>query len=135
MGTTKFSLFEYHYPLLEPTREYMETTLASVQDIAAMKLAAVSDRGSRRDFVDLYFIIALEKRISFEQLFELYDQKFAVLQQNKLHLLKSLVYFEDAEAESMPHLLHSVEWTDVKEFFEKEVHLMSKQFIEREKTL
>ena len=128
-GDTKFSLFEYHYPLLEPVVSFMNIALASISDIAAMKLAAVADRGSRRDFIDLYVMIVVEKKLTFEALFLLYDQKFAVLQQNKMHLLKSLVYFDDAEADVMPQMLRPVEWRDVKKFFQNEVNRISKQYL------
>ena len=56
LGVTT-SFFAYSYPLLEP----IEATpwgfgLAGLSDIAAMKLDAAAGRGSRKDFIDLYFL-------------------------------------------------------------------------------
>lgn len=129
VGETKFSIFEYHYPLLKPAIRFMDVALASITDIAAMKLAAIADRGSRRDFIDLYVIAALEKHVSLEEVFALYDEKFRVLHQNKLHLLKSLGYFEDAEKEHMPEMLRAIVWEDVKTFFQNEAARISKQLL------
>lgn len=92
-----------------------------------MKLSAISDRGTKRDFIDLYFIIAIEKLFTFQEIFDLYDRKFKILKQNKAHILKSLVYFDDADKQLMPQMLKEVSWVKVKKFFELETkHLIKK---------
>ena len=48
--------------------------LADVRDIALMKLAAISGRGSRKDFVDLYII--LQDEPSLETYFDLLPRKY-----------------------------------------------------------
>lgn len=130
VGTTKFSLFEYQYPLLEPLISYGSIFLASCVDIAAMKLAAIGDRGARRDFIDLHCMVAIKRLFSLDDVFAAYDKKFAVLHQNKLHLLKSLMYFEEAEVDSMPHMLEPVDWKAVSGFFEKETKRLSRILLE-----
>jgi hypothetical protein len=117
---TKFSLFFYDYPLLSKPKRFLDTNIADVRDIAPMKLLAVSDRGIKRDFIDLYFIIAIEKIFTLSEVFNLYDLKFKTLPQNKIHILKSLSYFESAERMPMPKMLKEVNWREVKEFFIKE---------------
>jgi hypothetical protein len=53
----KTSFFAYRHPLLKPLEHGpLTVSLASIPDIATMKLAAIAGRGSRKDFVDLYFI-------------------------------------------------------------------------------
>lgn len=52
----KFSLFEYTYPLVAATKSYLSLNVADLKDIGAMKIDAISSRGARRDFIDLYFI-------------------------------------------------------------------------------
>ena len=47
-------------------------------------------------------------------------KKFRVLRQNKMHIIKSLVYFEDAEKDLMPRMIKDVEWSKVKNFFKRE---------------
>lgn len=86
-----------------------------------MKIAAISDRGTKRDFIDLYFIIKMEKVLSLDEILRLYDKKFGLLKQNKIHILKSLCYFDDAEQEPMPKMLKDVSWKEVKKFFEEEI--------------
>ena len=49
------------------------------------------------------------------------NKKFKVLHQNKLHIIKSLIYFEDANHNPMPKMLKEVKWNEVKKFFETEV--------------
>ena len=122
---TRFSLFFYSYPLLDKPKEFLKIAIASIKDIAPMKIAAISDRGTKRDFIDLYFIVAIEKLYSMEEILNFYDEKFSLLHQNKLHILKSMIYFEDAESERMPKMLKNVEWKKVKIFFEKEVKRLS----------
>ena len=129
LGKTRFSLFFYDYPLLARPEKFLNISIASVRDIASMKVAAISDRGTKRDFIDLYFILAKEKTFTLEEILNLYDKKFQVLRQNKLHLLKSLVYFEDAEKDKMPKMIKPANWKEVKKFFEKEVKNISRKIL------
>jgi len=126
---SRFSLFFYSYPLLFKTNKFLGAEIADIGDIAAMKIAAISDRGVKKDFIDLYFIIKKEKILSLGNALELYDKKFATLAQNKLHILKSLQYFADAEESEMPKMIKLVSWPDVKSFFQKEVKNLSKELL------
>ena len=128
IGETKFSLFFYDYPLLFDTHNFGNIKIADIKDIAPMKIAAISDRGTKRDFIDLYFIIKIEKILTLQEALELYNKKFKTLKQNKVHILKSLRYFDDAESGKAPKMIKKVSWKDVKDFFEKEVKKMSKDF-------
>ena len=127
LGKTRFSLFIYESPLLFPAQEFAGAVLADVRDIAAMKIAAISDRGTKRDFIDLYTIVASRNIISLAECLNLYDKKFKALDQNKTHILKSLVYFNDAEADLMPKMLERVGWPEVKKFFQKEITALSRK--------
>jgi hypothetical protein len=120
VGKTRFSYFFYEYPLQFKTLNFDGVALADPRDIAAMKIAALADRGTKRDFIDLYFIFAVEKIISIDEALRAYDRKFKALGQNKMHVLKSLAFFEDAESEKMPKMLKSVNWKEVKAFFRRE---------------
>jgi hypothetical protein len=82
-----------------------------------MKLSAITSRGTMRDFVDLY--VAAE-RYGLRELLQLFDRKYGKAGYNRVHILKSLTFFEDAEKDSMPHLLSPLRWEDVKRFFERE---------------
>src|SRR3989344_7938351 len=69
LGGVKFSLFYYPYPLLKKTISFRNINIASVTDIAAMKIAAISERGTKRDFIDLYFIL---QKITLARAFNFY---------------------------------------------------------------
>ena len=125
INETKFSLFYYPYPLISETLNYQDIQIANIQDIAAMKVDAISGRGKRRDFIDLYYI---SKQISLSDSLELYDKKYKKLSTNKFHILKSLDYFVDADAESESEvLIEDYSWNKVKKFFQEETIKIAKE--------
>jgi Nucleotidyl transferase AbiEii toxin, Type IV TA system len=110
------SFFHYDYPLLRPLRESAwGLWLADPDDIAAMKIAAVAGRGSRKDFVDLYFFA--REIAPLEHALRQFRDKYHSMRMDPYHLLRSLTFFEDAEAEAMPDLLAGVSWDEIKTFF------------------
>lgn len=119
----RLSLLEFSYPLLAEPIRWPEHELAvlSLDDIACMKLSAIAQRGSRKDFVDLLALVQEHRPLG--ELLELYRRKFDV--QEIGHLLYSLVYFEDAEAERMPKMLWAVEWRAVRKRIEGWVRELS----------
>ncbi len=114
-----FSLFIYKYPLIFPPIKYLSLDIADIRDIAAMKIDAIATRGAKRDFIDLYFIG--QSGYQLEQLLDIYDKKYKNLATAKMHIVKSLIYFDDAESDEMPKMLKKVAWEDVKKYFENEV--------------
>lgn len=125
----RFSLFSYNYPLLSPRHKFLNVNIADIQDIVPMKIAAVSDRGSKRDFIDIYFVLKVKKILTLEQMLKLYDRKFKSLNQNKIHILKSLSYFEDADKDEMPKMIQEVKWEEVKKFFKQETKKLSNKLL------
>lgn len=114
----KLSFFSVRDPFLFPPQPYRFFGLAAIDDIALMKLAAISGRGCRRDFIDLYTILMSGR--SLESLFALLPDKYGAERINTYHILKSLTYFEDAETEPMPAMLEPFDWNDCKAFFVRE---------------
>lgn len=127
MNDEKVSFFYYRYPILKPSHSWKGISIASVKDLAAMKIEAISGRGKRRDFIDLYVLC---KNISLEDFLQAYEQKYKVLANNLIHILKSLEYFDDAEHDEIPQMIQKISWDEVKAFFEKEVKRLSKKFLE-----
>jgi hypothetical protein len=123
----RFSLFYYDYPLLSRFEKFGEINLASIKDIAAMKLVAITNRGAKRDFIDIYFISKME---GLEKLLEYYEKKYKKVKPNIYNVLKGLVYFDDAEDESMPRMIKSVSWDKVKEYFRDEVKKIVRKRLE-----
>lgn len=124
----KLSFFRYPYGLLFPLIDWQGIGLADWRDIACMKLDVVSSRGSKKDFIDLYFIL---QKCSLAELLELFAKKYQDIKYNKIHLLKSLIYFADAEKEPMPVMIKNIDWSEVKLFLEKIVKngLVKKGFL------
>lgn len=105
----KVDIVNYTYPWLEDVIYKDGLRLASNLDVAAMKLSAITGRGSKKDFIDLYFLL---KQQSLSQMLDLYLRKF---NDGSLFLvLKSLVYFDDADVEEMPNMLIPIKWKMVK---------------------
>lgn len=108
----------YPNPLLQPlinVEEVPGLLLASLTDIAVMKWVALSQRGARKDFIDLYFICRHGKEL--EDLLALFPEKYPGMDINHYHTVKSLSYFDDAETETMPVMVEKADWMAVKRFF------------------
>jgi len=114
----RFSLFYYDYPLLSKFEKFGKINLASIKDISAMKLVAITNRGAKRDFIDIYFISKIE---DLEKLLNYYKKKYKKVKPNIYNVLKGLVYFDDADDEPMPRMIKGVSWDEVKEYFRDEV--------------
>lgn len=117
---TKLSFFKVRAPFLFKAAPHRFFAVADRRDIALMKLAAISGRGSRKDFIDLYFI--LRDAPSLNAYFELLPRKYGAARLNTYHILKSLTYFDDAEAEPAPRMLETLDWKECKAFFVREAH-------------
>jgi hypothetical protein len=116
----KASFFGYPHALIKPAATGPAGfTMADVPDIAAMKLAAIAGRGSRRDFVDVYCIC--RQCFPLKVAFQFLQAKFPAHQYDLCHILRSLTYFADAEAEPMPVMRVDITWEEVKQFFASEV--------------
>lgn len=122
----KFSLFHYPYELIDKTTNYLGVNLLSKEDIASMKLVAITDRGTKKDYIDLFCLADI---FPIEKMFEYYDQKYHNFEINKITLLKALQYFEDADGSEMPQMIKKISWGEVKKFFKKEVVRLAKKYI------
>ena len=110
INNIKVDIVNYsEYPWVDDSVEEDGIRLASVKDIAAMKMNAIIGRGTKKDFVDMYFLL---KHFSIEDLMQLYLQKYA--DGSEYRALLSMSYFEDAESQPMPFMFDPVEWNDIK---------------------
>ncbi len=112
LSGVKLSFLNYPYKLLFPLINWQGIKLADERDIVCMKLSAISSRGSKKDFIDLFFIL---KKYSLSDLLKLFNKKYQNIKYNKLHILKSLIYFADADNEPMPIMLKKIDWKEIKE--------------------
>jgi len=99
----KFSLFRFPYKPLSrayemPMQEGVACPLAPLDDIMAMKAVAISQRGSMKDFIDLFFVLR-KTNMHFNRMAKLVTDKYDLNQSYDYQLKTSLVYFDDAEGE------------------------------------
>lgn len=120
----KVSFLRYEYDLLFPVVEFEGVMLADERDIAAMKIDAISSRGSKKDFFDLHVLL---KKYQLQELISFFEKKFDNIQYNMLHILKSLTFFADAEDEPMPMMLVDDGWKDVKKAIIEKVMELEKK--------
>ncbi|MCK4781766.1 nucleotidyl transferase AbiEii/AbiGii toxin family protein [Candidatus Parcubacteria bacterium] len=118
INNVKLSFLGYPYKLLFPFVKWRGIKLADPRDIACMKLDAVSSRGAKKDFIDLYFIL---KDCSLVELMRFFNKKYQKIEYNQLHILKSLVYFVEADSEPMPIMLQEIDWQEVKKYFQETI--------------
>lgn len=112
LSDVKLQFLEYKYPLLEPLSDWKGMKISSILDIACTKLQTVSMRGSKKDFVDLFFIF---DKYSLTDLLQESQKKYEQTNYNQAHILKSLIYFEDADGQPMPRMIKEATWDAVKQ--------------------
>ena len=114
----KVDFVNYSYPWLGNELVIDGIRLAGLEDIAAMKLAAVTGRGSKKDFIDIYFLL---QKYRLKEMLELYNRKY--FDGSEYMVLKSLTYFADAEKESNIEMIQKTEWEVIKKYILSEVRL------------
>jgi hypothetical protein len=91
IGGIKVDLITHSYPLVKPLIEYENIKMASLEDIAAMKLNAISGNGTRlKDFIDIAYLSA---SLTLSQMVGAYEEKYS--SRNPAMVIKALVYFKD----------------------------------------
>lgn len=84
--------------------------LASLNDIAAMKVSAIVNRGTKKDFIDLYTLL---QSFTLDDILDMYSRKYS--DGSLFIVMKSLTYFDDAETDPMPDVLSDITWESVKD--------------------
>lgn len=118
------------YPFFVPREEpvwYGAVRILVPRDIAVMKIIAISQRGTKRDFVDLYWyamhgepIIEVLRRV---------PKQYPTIEHNFQHIVKSLMYFEDAETDAMPVCTFRANWRTIKAYFRREVPKVARELL------
>ncbi len=117
------------YPFFKPSEPFVTCGTVSIlqpKDIAVMKITTISQRGRKRDFVDLYWLC--RNLLPLSESFYRVEKQYTI-KQNPNHILKSLLYFDDAENDPMPTLFFSVTWEEIKKYFETEVPKIARELM------
>lgn len=118
----KVDMVNYPYPWLDLPIVEDGVRLASLNDIAAMKVSAIVNRGTKKDFIDLYTLL---QHFALDELLDMYSRKYS--DGSLFIVMKSLTYFDDAETDPMPNVLNDTTWETVKDFLRKVVRNSSVQ--------
>lgn len=124
LNDIKVDLVNYNYEWIDNPVLDESLRLASTKDIAAMKVNAVMGRGTKKDFVDIYYLL---KHYSFDELINLYLQKYP--EGSEYRALLSMTYFADADLQPMPFLFQPVEWNKIKQEILKQVDTYNKNHL------
>jgi len=119
------------YPFFIPKETFRKHgTIKVVRplDIAVMKIIAISQRGKKRDFFDLYWCI--KNIVSLKDILIKLKSQYPSVAHDYHHILKSLVYFDDAEPDTDPIIFFDVTWQTVKKFLQTEVPKVTKEIIQ-----
>jgi predicted nucleotidyltransferase component of viral defense system len=110
-------LIKFNYPFQEVIEED-NIRLLSLEDIAPMKLDAITGRGKKKDFYDLFYLL---QHFTLPEMLDLHKQKYQ--HSTIFHVIKSLTWFEDAEPDAEPLVLDkSISWQIVKNEISKSVN-------------
>ncbi len=112
----KVDFIRHDYPLVKPIQFIENIRMVSKEDIAAMKLNSITIRGSKKDFYDLFELLNF---FSLADVFDFFSVKYD--DSLKFMVLKSLLYFDDADSEPSPVLIKNNSWDDVKNKIRAEV--------------
>lgn len=110
INDVKVDFVKMGYPILFPTKDEDGVRMLDLRDIAPMKLKAVTQRGAKKDFFDIFFLFS---HLSLDEMLRLFKEKFR--QHEVFHVIKSLTYFEDAEQFPDPIVFdEKITWLKVK---------------------
>ena len=118
------------YPFFIPAKEmlrYGSVPVLDKDDIAVMKIVAISQRGKKRDFVDLYWYS--KNVLPLATIIEKLPMQYPTVAHDYYHIIKSLTYFDDAEEELMPPSFSQATWEEIKGYFRQEVPAVSKRIL------
>ncbi|HBG70099.1 MAG: hypothetical protein A2W93_10195 [Bacteroidetes bacterium GWF2_43_63] len=109
INNIKTDIVNYPYPWLFSGVETDGIRMADIRDVAAMKVAAITNRGTKKDFIDLCFLL---QDFSISEIVGFYLTKY--IDGSDFMALRSLVYFSDAESDLMPEMLIPGDWDSIK---------------------
>lgn len=117
LDEVKMDFLKFPYPFVQEYTELEGVRLVPIEHIAVMKLLAIARRGVKKDFFDLYFIL---EQYSLPEVLSMFESQLP--QTDLFHILKSLTYFDDAEADGDPKMLQKVTWKQVKKIITQKVN-------------
>jgi hypothetical protein len=113
----KVDFVRFRYPIIRPIINTDGIRLLEIDDLAPMKMDAITGRGSKKDFYDLFFLF---QRYKLTTLLDLYKEKYS--HQTVFHVVRSMSYLKDAENDPDPIVFdESITWPKVKKAISKNI--------------
>ena len=110
------------YSLIDEPEMLDSCPIATIGDLATMKVFAIGGRSEKKDFVDLHEIV-LARLFAVDELMQLFERKFRrhLTPQRLRHFRRSLTDFSLAEATLMPIMLKATgrSWPAIKQYLVK----------------
>lgn len=122
----RVSFLSYQYQDLNPpiSANSINCRIASLQDLGCLKLSALTHRGAKKDFIDIF---ALNRRaFALSEMLELYRKKYGI--NNVAHVFYALSFFDDADKEKTPKMLWRTDWRKIKTELQAEIKKVSQRF-------
>jgi hypothetical protein len=116
INSIKVDVVNYPFQWLEQVVIEDEIRLAGLKDISAMKMAAITNRGTKKDFIDMFFLL---KKFQLNEMLEFYKAKYRT--DDIYTVVRSLSYFADAEENPMPKMFADTSWDEIKGTIRNEV--------------
>ena len=120
LNNIKVDFVNYNYSWIDAPILEDELRLASPKDIAAMKINAIEGRRTKKDFIDIYFLL---QHYTLHEILTFYQQKYP--ENSIFRALMSLSYFEDAETQIMPVMYVPISWDEIKTTIQFQVNQYS----------
>lgn len=118
LNGVKLDIVNYKYSWIKPEIVDDNIILADLEDIAAMKITAIIGRGTKKDFIDLAFLLDI---FSLEEILCFYEKKYP--EASRFMAIKSISYFNDAENDPMPLMIKKISWENIKEKIQDKINL------------
>ena len=124
LGGVGLRLYYFPYPLIDPEEDPDGIAVASLVDLALMKLAAITSRAGRRDVADIYLAC---RRLGLETLLERGPEKFGHVQDFSLLALEGLADLDAARDQPLPTLSVPFDWSEVEAWVAGEVRDLARR--------
>ena len=120
----KVDLVSVRDPFLNPIQIIDNISFADIKDLVALKLNAVKGGGLKKDFWDLARLLQV---YSLKDLFQFYHERYNY--DDTFAVIRSVIYFADAEDTTEPESLDGMTWQKAKEIITKAFDDYYKNFI------
>lgn len=116
-------------PFLKSPNIIDNIRFASLEDIAAMKFNAIKSRITKKDFIDIYYLL---KDFSFGQILNFNKERFKY--EEVKDSLIGISMIDKADSDPMPKMFNSISWDEIKKSIKHEASIYFDQNVTKQKS-